>query len=275
LKPNLKEEKDMCAKKNEYHFLWKLVLLALILVTVGAPSAWATGGIKSEFLTAYPPADGSRLTTLPSAPNHCGACHFDFAFAPNMGDNLNPYGEAMVENGTSAAEILAIGSQDSDGDGYSNDEEITGTGFTNIPTFPGLEPSIVSQANGVSPTELTGFLVPVEAEPCESDDNCTEGQICEDGVCIDDDACESDDNCTEGEICVLGVCIVDNACPPDTPPEVLIYDTDGDCFLNKEELKNYKSTLKADQKEEKNALKDKQKAEKNQYKMIKKEYSIK
>ena len=64
--------------KNAYHFLSKLVLLALTLVTVGAPSAWATGGIYGRFITAYPSAGGSRLTTLPSAPDHCGACHFTF-----------------------------------------------------------------------------------------------------------------------------------------------------------------------------------------------------
>ena len=266
----------MLNKKKSSQFLWKLVLLVLIFIAAGSPSAWASNGIKSKFLTAYPSAAGSRLDTLPSAPNHCGACHYVFSngAAPK---NLNPYGEAIKANGTSSADILAIGSLDSDGDGFSNDDEITGTGFTNIPTFPGLTPSNVSQVSGVTLSEITGFLVPV-ADECVNDDDCDDGLFCT-GI----ESCSS-----ETSTCVAGTppctgetpeCIeetetcVEAECPEGTPPEVLLFDTDGDCLLNKEELKTYSDTLKADQKSEKTQLKNDQKAEKDQYKRIKSEYS--
>jgi hypothetical protein len=270
----------------------------LILITVGSPSAWASRSIYSKFLTAYPSADGSRLTSLPSAPNHCGACHFDFDKA--KGNNLNPYGDAIDANGKSSDEILAIGWQDSDGDGFSNDDEIKGTGFTNIPTFPGLTPSNVSDGSGVTPSELTGFLVPVAAEECASDDDCDDELycngvescsieasdtvgVCAEGtdpcagdICLEDSEecvdCEEDSDCAEGEICEDDVCI-DDACPPGTPEEVLLFDEDGDCLLNKDELKKYKDSLKTVQKAEKTALKAKQSLEKDKYKLIKTNYS--
>lgn len=67
----------------------------------------------------------------------------------------------------------------------------------------------------------------------------------------------------------------DCACPLDTPEEVLEYDEDGSCRLNKEELKKYSDTLKADQKQEKDDLKIKQTDEKDEYNLIKKDYSTK
>jgi hypothetical protein len=292
------EVAKMCDKKNAYYYLLKLVLLASILVTVGAPSAWATRTIKTNFKTAYPSAIGSRLDTLPSAVNHCGVCHFTF----NAGGDLNPYGEAIAANGSSSAEILAIGSLDSDGDGFTNDEEIKGTGFTNIPTFSGLTPSNVSQVTGVTPSELTGFLVPVAAAAdCEEDADCDDGLFCTGiescssetslcvagtdpctgdtpecieegtGTCVE---CVSDDGCAAEETCEDNVC-TDPVCPPDTPPEVLAFDEDGDCLLNKVELKKYSDTLKVAQKAEQTALKTKHSLEKDKYKAIKINYSIK
>lgn len=134
--------------------------------------------------------------------------------------------------------------------------------------------------------ELDQCIPPCDDDAdCDDEDLCTtdacnEGECvntavdCENGVCNPADGicvdCLLDTDCAEDEICVDNVCILDNECPPDTPPEVLIYDEDGDCVLNQEELKNYQQTLKDDQKAEKNALKEKQKAEKDQYKLIKK-----
>ncbi len=65
----------------------------------------------------------------------------------------------------------------------------------------------------------------------------------------------------------------DCPCPPDTPPEVVTFDKNGDCLLNKEELKDYSSTLKIDQSAEKTALKTKQTLEKDKYKAIKVNFS--
>ena len=146
----------MC-RKNFVHFVCKLIIPVLVFIIVGASDAWAFNSIKTQFLLAYPSAVGSRLATLPSAPNHCGACHFNFS----GGGALNPYGTAVGSTDETAAEILALGSLDSDGDGFTNNTEIIGTGFTNIPTFPGLKPSNVSSVSNVTVSELTGFLVPV------------------------------------------------------------------------------------------------------------------
>ena len=43
---------------------------------------------------------------------------------------------------------------------------------------------------------------------CETDADCAEGEVCDDGVCIEAPAveCETDADCAEGEICVLGEC---------------------------------------------------------------------
>jgi len=63
-------------------------------------------------------------------------------------------------------------------------------------------------------------------------------------------------------------------CPcPDVPPEVVNYDIDNTCKLNKEELKTYNDTLKADQKQAKDDLKATQTEEKNTYKDIKSDYA--
>ena len=128
----------------------------------GRPTHWEPVLSKAGSLQRTLQRSGSRLDTLPSASNHCGACHYDFG----GGGTLNPYGAAIQSNGFgNAAAIAAIGSLDSDGDGFTNDEEIEGVGFTNIPTFPGLKPSNVSNVSGVTASELTGFLVPVVAGP--------------------------------------------------------------------------------------------------------------
>jgi hypothetical protein len=163
-----------------------------------------------------------------------------------MGDNLNPYGDAIAANGTSPAAILAIGPEDSDGDGFSNDDEITGTGFTNIPTFPGLTQSNVSQVSGVTPSDLTGFLVPVADAECASDDDCDDGlfcngvescssegsvsvcvagtdpceasQTCDDDIdeCVSDAECASDDDCADDLFCNGDETCVDGECEAGT-----------------------------------------------------------
>jgi len=264
----------MFYKKNSFQCISKLVLLVLMLVAAGYQSAGASSGIKTKFLTAYPSAVGTRLDTLPSAPNHCGACHYAFSDGAKP-SNLNPYGQAIAANGKSSAEILAIGSLDSDGDGFSNNDEITGAGFTNIPTFPGLTPSNVSNVSGVTLSEINGFLVPV-ADTCVNDDDCADGlfcngdEKCEDQVCVaGTDPCTGDTpECVEAtDTCVAA------GCQEGTPPEVLLYDEDDDCLLNTDELKTYNDTLKAEQKQEKDDLKADQTAEKNQYNLIKKEYA--
>ncbi|MFZ9012300.1 MAG: Ig-like domain-containing protein, partial [Anaerohalosphaeraceae bacterium] len=94
---------------------------------------------------------------MPSNPGHCGVCHYDFD-----GSGLkNPFGLAVEATDRSEAAILALGSLDSDGDGYSNDVEITDTiTYGNTPTFPGLKASNVGGVINVALTDIQTHLTP-------------------------------------------------------------------------------------------------------------------
>jgi hypothetical protein len=100
---------------------------------------------------------GSVLDDVPSNPGHCGVCHYDFD-----GSGLkNPFGLAVEATDRSEAAILALGSLDSDGDGYSNDVEITDTiTYGNTPTFPGLKASNVGGVINVALTDIQTHLTP-------------------------------------------------------------------------------------------------------------------
>ncbi|TGC09150.1 PGF-CTERM sorting domain-containing protein [Methanolobus halotolerans] len=76
--------------------------------------ASATSGMMDEFNEEYG-TNGTRLDT-------CDTCHGSDI------ESLNPYGMDYQEND---GDLGAIESLDSDGDGYSNEEEI------NVLTFPG------------------------------------------------------------------------------------------------------------------------------------------
>ncbi|MHC5173362.1 MAG: Ig-like domain-containing protein [Planctomycetota bacterium] len=106
---------------------------------------------------AYPNAVGSVLDDVPSNPGHCGVCHYDFD-----GSGLkNPFGLAVEATDRSEAAILALGSLDSDGDGYSNDVEITDTiTYGNTPTFPGLKASNVGGVINVALADIQTNLTP-------------------------------------------------------------------------------------------------------------------
>jgi hypothetical protein len=89
------------------------------------------------------------------------------------------------------------------------------------------------------------------------------------GTCVE---CVLDGDCAEGEACEENLC-VEAACPSDTPEKVLLFDEDGDCLLNKEELKKYSDSLKTIQKQQKTDLKNQQSADKAEYNLIKTNYS--
>lgn len=145
-----------------------LPLAALVLCVGGLASmlaledAAARPPIRKAFFNAYPSAVGSRLDNLPSHSTHCGVCHYDF----NGGGARNPYGLAVqgALGTTSSTEndILSIQNLDSDGDGYTNLEEITDLlSYTNTPTFPGLTPSNVNSTVNVPVlSEIVPYLVP-------------------------------------------------------------------------------------------------------------------
>ena len=54
-----------------------------------------------------------------------------------------------------------------------------------------------------------GRCVDAPVPECETDADCAEGQVCEDGVCADAPVieCETDADCAEGQVCEDGVCV--------------------------------------------------------------------
>ena len=127
------------------------------VVQISAERAEARNPYRSNFFDAYPSAVGTAIETVPSHPTHCGVCHFDFG----GGGTRNPYGLAVEATDRSTAAILGLGGLDSDGDGFSNDIEITDlANFVNTPTFPGLTPSIVGQVSNVDLADIQNYLVP-------------------------------------------------------------------------------------------------------------------
>jgi cytochrome c553 len=138
----------------------RIVLLALAIALV-ASAATARNPIRRDFFDAYPGAVGSRLDDLPSAPGHCGVCHFAFGGSGPR----NAYGVAIevgiAQHGDAAAAIAAIAGLDSDNDGFTNEVEITDViNFDNTPTFPGLRDDNLGDVLEVDTGELIGFLVP-------------------------------------------------------------------------------------------------------------------
>jgi hypothetical protein len=122
-----------------------LGVLALIVAgTVGglASSANAAyhhaGEMDSDyFLVAHPEAAGTKLDSCTlchrggmvgkTALGSCEWCHYTYKYYEPHGDimlTLNAYGLDYHEAGSSTAAVLAIEDVDSDGDGYSNVDEI-------------------------------------------------------------------------------------------------------------------------------------------------------
>lgn len=132
--------------------------IAMILaVFFLAFNAYARNKIKNNFLAAYPNADETVLTTVPSHPDHCGICHYDFGGSGPK----NPYGEAVGLTDQSTAAILGLDGDDSDDDGYTNGQEITDTiNFSNTPTFPGLKTLLLGNVSSVDVAEIQDYLTP-------------------------------------------------------------------------------------------------------------------
>ncbi len=107
---------------------------------------------------ARPAIRDAFFQNYPSAPGHCGVCHYKFAGK----DTRNPYGEAVKNAGANSNAIWQIRLQDSDGDGYINIVEITNTiAYGNTPTFPGLTTFNTNLVTGVSLSDIAGHLTPV------------------------------------------------------------------------------------------------------------------
>jgi hypothetical protein len=134
--------------------------VAVLVVTgwVGVERSDANPTNRSNFFTAYPQAVGTRLDDLPSNGGHCGVCHYNF----NGGGTRNLYGQAIQAlPDRLPATMLTIGSVDSDGDTYTNDQEILDlASFSNTPTFPGLTPDNVGSVSNVDLADIQDHLVP-------------------------------------------------------------------------------------------------------------------
>jgi len=137
------------------------VLLTLLFIILLLPDdGSARNPIRRDFFDIYPNAENTQLDDLPSNANHCGVCHFDF----DGSDARNPYGLAVeigLNGGLSNEQaILAIDGDDSDGDGFTNNTEITSLLFTNTPTFPGLTSGNYGSILNVDPLQVEQYLTP-------------------------------------------------------------------------------------------------------------------
>ncbi|MDZ4169813.1 MAG: GEGP motif-containing diheme protein [Coriobacteriia bacterium] len=115
--------------------------LALVLVATVSPSAQAAyrhaGEMDSDyFLTAHPEAEATKLdsctlchrggTVGKAALGSCEWCHYTYGYDEHgdITNTLNPYGMDYRAAGSDVAAVAAIDGMDSDGDGYSNNDEI-------------------------------------------------------------------------------------------------------------------------------------------------------
>jgi hypothetical protein len=139
-----------------------IAVISVLLVCLLAGTSLARNPIRADFFDIYPVAENSWLDDLPSNAKHCGVCHFDF----DGGGPRNPYGLAVEvgrNNGLTDPEaILAIETEDSDGDGFINLVEITDNGinFSNTPTFPGLKASNAGNTLNIPLDEISPYLTP-------------------------------------------------------------------------------------------------------------------
>lgn len=140
-------------------------LTCLLVFGLFVQYAQAKPEIFDSFFAAYPELVNTRLHDLPSQSPHCGVCHFRFTGAGTR----NPYGVA-VENALAnyvyddpgrQTAIHSIENLDSDGDGYSNiDEMYDWATYTNTPTFPGLNDSNYTDTTRVDLADIQPYLVP-------------------------------------------------------------------------------------------------------------------
>ena len=133
-----------------------LMLLAAMIASTKPQTASATPNDLGSAVANYPSLNGSSLQT-------CDLCHT--ASIPN----LNPYGIAYKNNGRNTAAFGAIENQDSDGDGFTNIQEINALTFpgnsaskpaaptaTNTPVPAPTNTSVPNPTNTPVPTVVTG-----------------------------------------------------------------------------------------------------------------------
>lgn len=177
-----------------------LLIAPLILLTMHG--AEARSGYLNTFNTLY--------GTAGSALDNCLTCHGESKSI------RNPYGadvEAGLNSGMSAAEaIIAIEPDDSDGDGYSNIDEITALSLPgDASSTPGGPTCTDTDSDGYSVEGVACGLAdcndndpainPGLAEICDDakDNDCNGAIDCLDGSCAADPVCGSTPTCTDAD----------------------------------------------------------------------------
>jgi len=70
------------------------IILISAVVTDGIfQETFARSNLRDAFFHSYPDAVGTEIETVPSQPNHCGVCHWNFT----GGGLRNPYGARLEE----------------------------------------------------------------------------------------------------------------------------------------------------------------------------------
>ena len=135
---------------------------------------------SKRFLTVYPNMKGTKLdscnlchsggsyvdskgktVTLGS----CQWCHYSYGYdgSGDITGTLNPYGVAFRDNGRNAAAVRAIRKLDSDGDGFTNEEEIKAGRFpgdaTDDPTKVYAPAVVYTRAQLEAMPQHTQFLL--------------------------------------------------------------------------------------------------------------------
>jgi hypothetical protein len=125
------------------------IVIFSLAVAVGAEAAYDHGGADTDsakFLEVHPEKAGTKLDscalchtsgTYENAKGKlvtlgsCQWCHHAFGYdaSGDIDDTLNAYGQDYRDNGATAASFAAIDPLDSDGDGFTNAEEIDALRF--------------------------------------------------------------------------------------------------------------------------------------------------
>lgn len=118
-------------------FVFVLTFILGLIPVSGAYKAHDSDYDTTQFLEAYPSAQGSKLDNCylchtggrqgKKYLNSCDYCHAVYGFKPPYGDireTLNPYGQDYLDAGRTTAACEGIADHDSDHDGFSNKAEI-------------------------------------------------------------------------------------------------------------------------------------------------------
>jgi hypothetical protein len=139
------------------HLIATLLTLVLLAGIFSPPQAEGRNKIRQAFFNRYPSAVGTPLDVIDGS-SHCLVCHYK---AGGSGPK-NPYGEgvaSLLGLGEDAA-IEGMENQDPEGDLFTTYLEIYAVGYSNTPTFPGLNATNVNNIEGMSPALVAPYVTP-------------------------------------------------------------------------------------------------------------------